>query len=79
MTPERLKELRHRAERFEHLRSDAVLELIREVEEARTRALAEAAQVVRRHLMHNDQRAYSWHEAADTVEAILALAKAGAP
>lgn len=36
MTPERLRELRARAERFEHVRSDAVLELVREVERVRS-------------------------------------------
>jgi hypothetical protein len=30
-----------------------------------------AAEIVKRHLMFNDQRAYSWHEAHDVMMAIL--------
>lgn len=51
MTPERLKELKERCARFEHIRSEHVLELIAEVERlAREREALKHAVVTERHI-----------------------------
>lgn len=53
----------------------AILAACAEAErEARYRALTEASEIVRSRLVSScNQRAVSWHECADTQEAILAL------